>query len=264
MTRAAALPSDTTMERRDWDLIVQFALKDFKIRYTHSVLGYAWSVLNPLIFSVIYFLVFSVFVRFDVPNYPGYLLLGIVLWSFFAEGSGNGIGSLLARGTMLTKVAMPRHVVIFAAILNALMTFAISLTVLGVLLACTGTRPSWTLAAFPLMLVDLVLLTVGVSLLLAPLHVRYHDVGYLWGIAVQLGFWLTPIIYSEVLIPPRWHWLIKYNPLAQILRFSRQVVIYAQWPDWVGVTKTTLVAIAVVAVGWAAFQRLQPHLAEHF
>jgi ABC-type polysaccharide/polyol phosphate export permease len=74
------------MERHDWYLIVQFALKDFNIRYTHSVLGYAWSVVNPLLFSLIYYLVFSVFVRFDVPNYPGYLLLGIVLWSFFAEG----------------------------------------------------------------------------------------------------------------------------------------------------------------------------------
>lgn len=252
------------MTRHDWDLTVQFALKDFKIRYTHSVLGYAWSVLNPLIFSLTYFLVFSVFIRFDVPNYPGYLLLGIVLWSFFSEGSGNGIGSLLARGAMLTKVAMPRHVIVFAAILNALMTFAINLVILSVLLALTGTRPGWPLVAFPLLLVDLVLITLGVSLLLAPLHVRFHDIGYLWGIAVQLGFWLTPIIYSEAMVPQHWHWLVKYNPLAQVLRFSRQVVIYAQWPDWVGMTKTTLVAMAVVTLGWFTFRRVQPRLAEHF
>jgi len=102
------------MSARSWQLILQFALKDFKIRYTHSVLGYAWSVLNPLVFALIYYFVFSVFVRFDVPNYPGFLLIGIVLWSFFSEGSSNGVTSLLARSAILTKVSMPRHVVVFA------------------------------------------------------------------------------------------------------------------------------------------------------
>src|SRR5689334_25049306 len=117
------------MESRDARLMLLFALKDFKIRYTHSLLGYAWSVLNPLVFSLIYFLVFSVFIRFDVPNYPGYLLLGIVLWSFFSEGSSNGVGSLLARAGILSKVALGRHIVVFAAIVNALLTLAISLVI---------------------------------------------------------------------------------------------------------------------------------------
>jgi len=129
------------MESRDARLMLLFALQDFKIRYTHSLLGYAWSVLNPLVFSVIYYLVFSVFIRFDVPNYPGYLLLGIVLWSFFAEGSANGVGSLLARANILGKVSMPRYVVVFAAVLNALMTFAIGLVILAIVLGVTGTPP---------------------------------------------------------------------------------------------------------------------------
>ena len=252
------------MESRDARLMLLFALKDFKIRYTHSLLGYAWSVLNPLVFSVIYYLVFSVFIRFDVPNYPGYLLLGIVLWSFFAEGSANGVGSLLARANILGKVNMPRYVVVFAAVLNALMTFAIGLVILGIVLAVTGTPPSWSLLAFPLLLADLVLITLGVSLLLAPLHVRYHDVGYLWGIAVQIGFWLTPIIYDDKMIPARWHWLIVYNPLARIVLYSRQVVIYGAWPDWIGVAKTSIVAIALLVAGWSAFQRLQVRIVEHF
>jgi ABC-type polysaccharide/polyol phosphate export permease len=253
-----------SMESRDARLMLLFALKDFKIRYTHSLLGYAWSVLNPLVFSVIYYLVFSVFIRFDVPNYPGYLLLGIVLWSFFAEGSANGVGSLLARANILGKVNMPRYVIVFAAVLNALMTFAIGLVILGIVLAVTGTPPSWSLLAFPMLLADLVLITLGVSLLLAPLHVRYHDVGYLWGIAVQIGFWLTPIIYDDKMIPARWHWLIVYNPLARIVLYSRQVVIYGSWPDWTGVAKTSLVAIVTLIAGWTAFQRLQVRVVEHF
>jgi ABC-type polysaccharide/polyol phosphate export permease len=264
---AAAAPSRADEEevaRRYRLLVLQLALKDFKIRYTHSVLGYTWSVLNPLIFSVLYYVVFSVIIRFDIPHYPGYLLLGIVLWSFFSEGTSNGIGSLLAQAGIVTKVALPRHLIVLAAVLNAMMTFAISLVVLAALLLVTGVPVGLPLVCFPVLLLDLILMTLGVALLLAPLHVRFHDVGYLWGIALQIGFWLTPIIYTDTMIPKRLRWLIVYNPLARIMLYSRQIVIYAQWPDWVGVCKTSVVAVAVALVGWSAFRRLQVRLVEHF
>jgi ABC-type polysaccharide/polyol phosphate export permease len=252
------------MDRRDWALTVQFALKDFKIRYTHSLLGYAWSVLHPLVFSLIYFLVFSVFIRFDVPNYPGYLLLGIVLWTFFAEGSANGVGSLLARAGLLTKVAMHRQVIVYAAVLNALLSFVIGLLVLAVLLWTTGTPLRWPLLAFPLMLMNLIFLTLGVSLLLAPLHVRYHDVGYLWGILVQMGFWLTPVIYLESMIPDGWRWLVWWNPMARIIEQSRWAVIYGMWPDWMVMVRTTVMALLVLITGSLVFRRLQVRLVEYF
>jgi len=252
------------MDRRYWHLVVQLALKDFKIRYTHSALGYAWSVLNPLIFSLVYFLVFSVFIRFDVPFYAAYLLLGIVLWTFFADGSTHGVGSLLARASLVTKVAFPRQVIVYAAVLNALMTFAISLVVLAVILLASGTPVHRPVLAFPILLANLVALTLGVSLLLSPLHVRYRDVGYLWGVAVQLGFWLTPVIYRENVVPDGWRWLLKYNPMARIIEHSRQVVILGLWPDWAAVGRTSLLVALVLLVGAATFQRLQPRLVEHY
>ncbi|HJQ85351.1 MAG TPA: ABC transporter permease [Candidatus Binatia bacterium] len=252
------------MDRRYWDLTLQLAVKDFKIRYTHSLLGYAWSVLNPLVFSLIYYLVFSVFVRFEVPNYPGYLLLGIVLWSFFAEGSSNGVVSLLARAGLLTKAALPRQLVVYAAVLNALMTFGISLLVLAVMLRVTGTTPSWSMLAFPVLLLDLVVLTLGVALLLAPLHVRYHDVGYLWGLTVQIGFWLTPVIYWERIVPDRWRWLMQYNPMARIIEHSRQAVLYETFPDWAAMLRTTIMAAFVLLAGTLVFRRLQARVVEYF
>ena len=91
-------------------LVVQFAVKDFKIRYTHSVLGYAWSVLTPLMFFVLYYLVFTVFVHLDIPNYPAFLLLGVVLWNFFEEGTARGAASLVERANLLAKTPMPRAV----------------------------------------------------------------------------------------------------------------------------------------------------------
>ena len=250
-------------DSRYWYLIVQFALKDFKIRYSNSLLGYAWSVLNPLLFTVIYYLVFSVFIRFDVPNYPGYLLLGIVLWNFFSEGSNNGVTAILSRAGIMTKVAMPRQVVVYAAILNALFTFAINVLVLAVVLRVTGTPPSWAMLAFPVLLLDLILITLGISLLLSPLHVRYHDIGYLWGILLQIGFWLTPIIYVDTMIPERWRWLVQYNPMARIILHSRQAVIYGEWPDLLAIGRTTVMAFVLLAVGSLVFRRLQGTMVEY-
>ena len=252
------------MERRYWHLTVQLARKDFKIRYTHSVLGYAWSVVNPLIFSLVYFLVFSVFIRFDVPFYAAYLLLGIVLWTFFAEGSAHGVTSLLARASLVTKVAFPRQVIVYAAVLNALMTFVISLLVLGVVLTATGMPVRPSVMAFPILLLDLIALTLGVSLLLAPLHVRFHDVGYLWGVVVQIGFWLTPVIYRENVVPEGWRWLLTYNPMARIIEHSRQVVILGQWPDWAAVGRTTMMVGVLLVAGVLSFRRLQARLVEHY
>jgi ABC-type polysaccharide/polyol phosphate export permease len=251
------------LDRHSWHLVLQFALKDFKIRYTHSVLGYAWSVLNPLLFTLIYFLVFSVFIRFNVPNYPCYLLLGIALWSFFSEGSSNGVASLVGRAGIISKVAIPRKIIVYAAVLNALLTFSISLVVLCGFLWWSGTGLSWTLLTFPIFLVDLIALTLGVALLLAPLHVRFRDVGYLWGIALQILFWLTPIVYHDSAIPERWRWLITYNLMARIILYSRQVLVYSEWPDWLGVFKTTAAAGFVLAIGFLNFRRLQARVVEY-
>ncbi|HLK12268.1 MAG TPA: ABC transporter permease [Candidatus Binatia bacterium] len=255
---------DARLDRRYWNLIVQFALKDFKIRYTHSVLGYAWSVLNPLIFAVLYYLVFSVFIRFNVPNYPGYLILGIVMWNFFAEGTSNGVSSLLNQAGIVTKAALPRQVIVYAAVLNALLTFAITMVVLLVVLRLTGTHLTSAVLVFPLVLLDLVLITVGISLLLAPLHVRYHDIGYLWGVALQIGFWLTPIVYHDLMIPPRWHWLLRFNPIARIVGHSRDALVYGTWPDWVVLARTSAIALALALLGTLVFRRMQERLVEYF
>ncbi len=247
-----------------WWLVLQFALKDFKIRYTHSVLGYAWSVLNPLLFFVLYYMVFSVFMRFDVPNYPGFLLVGVALWNFFSEGTANGASALLMRADLLTKTVVPREVVVYSALLSAGLTFIINLGVLVVLLRVTGTPLQIPAICFPLLLIDLVLLTLGTALFLAPLYVRFRDVGYLWGIVLQVGFWLTPIIYLDLMMPERWRWIVWVNPVGRIIGDSRRALIYGWWPGARGLVLTTLMSIGVCILGYVVFRRLQARLVEHF
>jgi ABC-2 type transport system permease protein len=258
-------PARSRVQRTSYAwLVLQFALKDFKIRYTHSVLGYAWSVLNPLMFFAIYYVVFTAFLRFDIPNYPGFLLVGVALWNFFSEGTSNGASALLLRADLLTKTVVPRQVVVYAALLSAALTFVINLIVLMVLLRATGTPLTVTAICFPLLLVDLVLLTLGMSLFLAPLYVRYRDIGYLWNISLQIGFWLTPIIYLDLMIPERWRWIVWINPVARIIGDSRRALIYGWWPGLRGLALTTLMSIGVCLLGYLVFYRRQARVVEHF
>lgn len=245
-------------------LVLQFALKDFKIRYTHSVLGYAWSVLNPLLFFLIYFFVFTTFMRLDVPNYPGFLLLGVALWNFFSEGTTNGASALLARADMLTKTVVPRQIMVYSALVSAGLTFVINLVVLLAILEVTGTPLRLPAICFPLLLVDLLLLTLGTALLLAPLYVRYRDVGYLWGIGLQIGFWLTPIIYLDIMMPERWRWIVWVNPVGRIIGDARRAMIYGWWPGARGLVLTTVMSVAVCALGYVVFRRMQNRIVEHF
>lgn len=244
-------------------LVLQFALKDFKIRYTHSVLGYAWSVIHPLIFFVLYYIVFSVFLRFDIPKYPAYLLLSVVLWNFFFEGSSRGVEALLTRADLLSKMVFPRGAIVHAALLSAGLTFLINLSVLIPVLWITGVSLHLPAICFPVLLIDLVALTLGISLLLAPLYVRFRDVGYLWTIGLQVGFWITPILYSELMIPAHWRWIVWWNPVARIITDSRRVVVYGMWPGTRGLLITTAYSLAICAIGALVFRRLQARVAEY-
>jgi ABC-type polysaccharide/polyol phosphate export permease len=244
-------------------LVLQFALKDFKIRYTHSTLGYAWSVLNPLLFFLIYYFVFTTFMRLDVPNYPGFLLLGVALWNFYSEGTTNGASSLLMRADLLTKTVVPRQIMVYAALMSAGLTFVINLLVLIVVIRVTGTPIDLPAVCFPVLIFDLVLLTLGTALLLAPLYVRYRDVGYLWNIALQIGFWLTPIIYLDVMMPENWRWIVWVNPVGRIIGDARRALIYGWWPAPRGLLLTTIMSIGVCILGYAVFRRMQGRLVEH-
>lgn len=251
-------------DSRYWYLIVQFALKDFKIRYSHTVLGYVWSVLNPLIFTLIYYVVFSIFIRFEVINYPGYLLLGIVLWNFFSEGTSHGATSLLARGGIVTKIPMRRELIVYAAVLNALISFVINLVVLAVVLWVMGSPIRASMLTFPVVMADIVMLTLGISLLLAPIHVRYHDVGHLWVVLLQIGFWLTPIVYVDTVVPERWRWLVDLNPMARILSHARESLIWGTWTPASIMFGTTAFCGLVLLVGWLVFQRVQARVVEYY
>src|SRR5262249_55207814 len=154
------------------------------------------------------------------------------------------------RADLLTKTVVPREVVVYSALLSAGLTFVINLGVLVLLLRVTGTPLHMPAICFPLLLIDLVLLTLGTALFLAPLYVRFRDVGYLWGIVLQVGFWLTPIIYLDLMMPEQWRWIVWVNPVGRIIGDSRRALIYGWWPGARGLVLTTVMSIGVCILGY--------------
>ena len=247
------------------------ARSEFKLRYAGSALGFFWSVAKPLsLFAILYF-AFMYVMKFGegVDRYPLQLLLAIVLWTFFAEATSASTTVLVTRADLIRKISFPRIVLPLAVSGTAALAMVFNLVaVLGIIIA-SGTMPTAAWALFPLLLTELVLLTVGVSLLLASLFVRLRDLGQIWDLTSQLLFYVTPIIYPVSLVPEHLRDAMMMNPLAQIIQDARMLIIDPSSGTGLEYVSTTvrvapfLITIMIFVLGVIVFRRAADRAAEH-
>jgi ABC-2 type transport system permease protein len=200
---------------------------EYKLKYSGSVLGYFWTLARPLaLFSVLY-VVFQVWLRFGgtVPHFPLYLLLGILFFSFFGDGTGTTMGSLVARRDVIRRLAFPRATIPVAVTVTALLTFAGNLFAAAVFVAWNRIVPhlDWLLL-IPL-LAELYVFILGIALILATLYVIFRDLKQIWDVVIQALFYATPIIYPLQLLPVWAQKLVLLSPLAQVIQDVRRIVI---------------------------------------
>ena len=247
------------------------AVMEFKLRYFGSVLGYLWTLGRPLLLFGVLYLVFTKIIRLgdDVPHYPVVLLIGIVLWSFFADATSSSLPSLVARETLLRKLAFPRLAIPVAATATAAANFALGLVVVLVLAVVDGVSPSVTWLYVLPIAVGLVGFAVGVALLLSVLFVRLRDLQPIWEISLQLLFWASPIIYTIEFVPAEFREYVLWNPFAAAVQETRHQVVGAGSPsvaEVMGSVYEVLIPVGIVAavcvVGWVTFSRLAPRVAE--
>lgn len=209
-------------------LLQELVRTDFKLRYQNSTLGYAWSLLRPLFLFLILYTVFVKFLRLggDIPNFPVYLLLGIVMWTFFAEITQQSTFAIVGRGDLIRKIKIPRWTIIVSVTISALVNFLLNLVIVGIFMVVNKVSPSITMLLFPLILLELYIFSLGVSLWLATLYVKYRDISYIWEILMQGLFYLTPIIYPLSLIKQEWmQQVILLSPVAQTIQGGRWALI---------------------------------------
>jgi ABC-2 type transport system permease protein len=256
-------------------LLRQLVVTDFKLRYKGSVLGYVWTLLRPLALFVILYIVFVNFLRIgaDIPHFAVYLLLGIVLWNYFAEVTTNGLSAIVGKGDLMRKLAFPRYVVVVAGSFSALINLAINLLVVGVFMIIDGVMLSWgVLWAIPL-IGELFVFALSIAFLLSALYVKFRDINYIWEVILQAGFYATPILYPISLVVDRSlgaAQVMLLSPVAQVIQDVRAHAIISDKTTTLGAIFNSklayLVPFAIVVISLVVsimyFRKKSPSFAE--
>lgn len=248
-------------------VIKDLTITDFKLKYNRSILGFFWSLLKPLLMLATLYIVFHLLIKFDIPHYELFLLLGIILWGFFTEATINSMSSLVRNTGLIKKTRFNKKLIIISTNLSSLITLILNLIIFFVFIIIFKAGFSWHLILFALLLAELFVFTLGVSFIISSFYVRYRDVGHIWDVLMQIGFWVTPIIYPIALIPQKFHDFYILNPLARIIEDSRNALIFHKLPPLdisylKHVAITLIIAIGALIIGLIVFKIKSKRFAE--
>lgn len=206
-------------------LIQQLVARDFKTKYKRSVLGYLWSFLNPLLTMLVQYIIFSTIFKSGIENYPVYLLSGIILFNFFSEAVGQGLGSIINNASLITKVYVPKYIYPITKVASISINLFISLIPLLIVMIMTGVKITPALLLLPFVLACLLLFCIGMVLMLSAAMVFFRDTQYLWGIASMIWMYATPLFYPENIIPLHFRFIQTINPMYHMVKFARTILI---------------------------------------
>ncbi len=259
---------------RSRNLLWNLTLRELRSKYRRSVLGWTWSMLNPLSQMLIYSFVFGVLFGAKAPRgnpsgvstYSLYLLTGIIPWGFFALICGVGIQSILSNSTLVRKVFFARETLVFSQVLFCFVQFSIEMSIVCIALTIAG---SFIIPWLPITILLMLLLAIfaaGIALVLSVGAVFFRDLPYLWTIINQLWFFATPVIYDpktfDGKVPDPIHNILYWNPTAVFTRSFRATTYSGTAPNWSDVGYLAVISIVSLAIGLATFKKLSRRLAE--
>lgn len=215
--------------RKNRILLRELVVTDFKLRYQGSVLGYAWSLLKPLLMFAIMYIVFGYLIRLgSIEHYSVYLLLGIVLWNFFSEATSQGMNSIVSRGDLLRKINFPKYIIVLSATISALVNLILNLIVVAIFMIINGVSLQLSALLLPLYVIEIYIIGLGLAFLLSSLNVKYRDTSHIWEVIMQAAFYATPIIYPMSVVIIKSEFIAKIllmNPVAQAIQDARYVLV---------------------------------------
>ncbi len=242
---------------RYFDLLHNLVSRAIKQRYKRSVLGFAWTMLNPLLTMVILTVVFSAVFGPVVPNYPLFVIVGLLAWNLFSLGSTQGLASVVDSGALIRKVAVPKEMFPLAAVTANLVNFLFSLVALAVVMLIMRVHLTHAIVWVPVGILLIGIFTLGVALALATLNVFFRDVRYFYEAALLAWFYGTPIFYPIEVVSPRAQAVLQWNPMHVLVEVFR-TPIYAGIAPGTGTIVTAVVeAGGMLCFGWWIFRRYQ-------
>lgn len=263
------------LSRRNRILLRELVVTDFKLRYQGSVLGYLWSLLKPLFLFAVLYVVFVNFLRFgsDIEHFPVYLLLGMVMWTFFIEATSQGMQALVARGDLIRKINLPKYIIVVSGTISALINMIFNLLVVSVFLVVNGVEFRWSALLFPLSILELYIFALAIAFLLSAAYVRFRDTNHIWEVMLQVAFYATPILYPISMVIKESELAAKImllNPIAQIIQDARYSLVTPQTttvysllqnPLHIAIPFVIVVVVTLVSIWY--FKRNQKTFAEN-
>ncbi len=239
------------------NLINELVTRDIKKKYRRSVLGYLWSMLNPLLMMLITAMVFSNLFRFEIKNFALYLLTGQIIFTFFAESTNFAMGAILENGHLIKKVYVPKYLFPLSRVASSGVNLCFTLPAMLAIIIITGQTISLKLLFCVVPLILLFLFCLGVGLFLSALAVYFRDMFHIYGVALTALSYATPIFYPESIIPEKYLWLVKWNPLYYYLKMFREIVYSNQVPEISLILLCLLLSISAIIIGAAFFKKNQ-------
>lgn len=237
--------------------------RDIKVRYKQTTLGALWAIIQPLSMMFVFTIFFSKLIRIPTDGIPSglFYFAGLSLWTFFSNAVMNGANSLLGNTNLITKVYFPKLIIPSAAVLAAVVDFAIASVLLMALLLYYGYGRTWeVLLLLPISLLTTIL-ALGMGILFSALNARYRDVRYVLPFLLQIWMFITPIIYPASVVPKEWRWLLALNPLTGIVEAYRGA-LFDQRIHWQGLAYATLFTFMVLSFAAYIFRRMEKSFAE--
>ena len=252
--------------RELWDyreLLYFLTLRDLKVRYKQTLMGVAWVLIQPLLTTLIFTIVFTRFVRLDTAGipYPLFALSGLLLWLFFANAVTNCTQSLLSNTDLITKVYFPRLLIPAASVGAGLVDLAVAFLLLIAITIYYGFPLTWNALVLPLFVGLMALLATGVGVLSSALTVKYRDLRHALPFVIQIWMFASPVIYPASLVPSDWRLLLLLNPVAGILEGFRSA-LFGRSFNWSNIAIAAAITVALLLIGVYVFRRSEDSFAD--
>lgn len=231
------------------ELLYFLSWRDILVRYKQTVIGVAWSVIRPVLTMIVFTVIFGKLAKFPSGNAPYAILVyaAMLPWQFFANALSESSNSLISNANMISKVYFPRLIVPGSAVIVSLVDFLISFVVLVVLMAWYQFMPSWRIVTVPLFLVMALLASLGFSLWMSALNVKYRDFRYIVPFIVQFGLYVSPVGFSSNVVPEKWRLLYSLNPMVGVIDGFRWAILGGEaqiyWPGFLLSLSLTLLVL---------------------
>jgi ABC-2 type transport system permease protein/lipopolysaccharide transport system permease protein len=249
------LAEDRRQLAQFWPVVQNMVVQELRVRYQRSILGFLWTLLNPLLMLATFCLVFAHLFK-QVGNYPLFLLAGMVPWNFLAASLSDSASCIIANEGLIRKIYVPKLVFPLVRVLISLVTFVFSLGAIFLLLWPLGARPAVPMLFLPVAMGLFAVFTLGLSLIVATANTFYRDCGHLVAVFLQAWYFVTPILYPAdgKALPENVRWLLGLNPAYYFIELFHDVVSAGQWPRLGLVAASAMIAAASLGVGYAIFK----------